>query len=122
MQPKIAEYLTIRRSRDKEIHSPYLSSNNKGDVLYKYAVTGDFSILESLCRDFVKNIYENEEESAPDILRLYDTGVNFVLFHLIRAWNIWHERTGNVDRSLSVMVFDRKNNRWVENIWYSSRL
>ena len=122
MQPIIAEYLTIRRSRAKEMNSPYLTANNNGDILYKYAVVGDFSILEKVCREFVKNIYENENTSAPDILRLYDTGVNFVLLHLIRAWNIWHERTGNVDRSLSVMMFDRQNNRWVENIWYSSRL
>jgi hypothetical protein len=104
------------------MNNPYLTANNNGDILYKYAVVGDFSILETVCREFVKNIYENEKESAPDILRLYDTGVNFVLLHLIRAWNIWHERTGNVDCSLSVMMFDRQNNRWVENIWYSSRL
>jgi len=120
MQPKIAEYLTIRRSRDKEINSPYLSMNNEGEVLYKYAIIGDLSIIEQMSRDFVKNIYEDND--GPEVLRLYDTGVNFVVYHLIRAWNIWHERTGNVNHGLSVMMFDRKNAKWRENIWYSNRL
>ena len=120
MQPTIAEYLTIRRSRDREISSPYLSMNNDGEVLYKYAINGDFSIIEQMCRDFVKELYE--DNNGPEVLRLYDTGVNFVVYHLIRAWNIWHERTGNVNHSLSVMMFDKKNSKWIENIWYTNRL
>jgi len=118
MQQDIAEYLTVRRGREKESTSPHLSANNEGRVLYKYAFVGDFGNAERTARDFVTTLYDSEN---PDVLYLYDTGVNYVLLHLIRAWNNWHERTGNVKKSLIVMCYDKKENRWTENPWYVYR-
>lgn len=118
MQQEIAEYLTVRRGREKEMNSPYLNMNNDGVVLYKYAFSGSFEIAEKVCRDFIDTLYE---DGGPDVLRLYDTGVNFVLLHLVRAWNVWHERTANVRKSLVVMCHDRKAGTWIPHPWYLYR-
>lgn len=120
MQQKIAEYLTVRRGREKEASSPQLNSNNNGDVLYKYAFVGDFDSPERTARNFVKRLYEDENNS-PDELYLYDTGVNFVLLHLLIAWNNWHERTGNVRKSLYIMSYDKKQGKWKDTAWYAYR-
>jgi len=120
MQQNIAEYLTVRRGREKEASSPQLNSNNNGDVLYKYAFVGDFDSPERTARNFVKRLYEDENNS-PDELYLYDTGVNYVLLHLLIAWNNWHERTGNVRKSLYIMSYDKKQGKWKDTAWYAYR-
>ena len=119
MSIKTLEFLSTKRGKDEFGRSRHSETNNSGGLLVDYAISGDFSIIERLSREFVGGLYAKNEE--PIHLLLYDTGVGYALFHLIRAWNQWHETTYNVDNTMSVMFYDRSVGMWIENAWYGKR-
>ena len=119
MSKDTLEYLSTKRGLDEFGRPRHSITNNNGGMLVNYALTGDFVIIEQMSRDFVKELYENRNK--PFHLLLYDTGVGYALFHLIRAWNQWHEVTFNVDNTMSVMFYDKGMGQWVEQPWYGTR-
>lgn len=119
MSVKTLEFLSTRRGRDEFGRLPHSELTNSGELLTSYALNGDFSIIEQMSRDFVTELYASENE--PFHLRIYNTGVGYALFHLIRAWNQWHETSYNVHNTMSLMFYDRTLGQWVEHPWYGTR-
>mgnify|MGYP000299499902 CR=1 FL=1 len=114
------EYLSTKRGLDEFGRPRHSTMNNDGGLLVNYALTGDFAIIEEMSREFVNGLYERDGDK-PFHLLLYDTGVGYALFHLIRAWNQWHETTYNVDNTMSVMFYDKGMGEWIEHTWYGKR-
>jgi len=118
MALNIKEYLTVWRGYKDDGRPKVFEMNNDAELIPHYAIRGSFEDIEHTCRDFIKEVYK---DGGPDVLHLYDTGVSFALHHLLRAWQIWHESTGNTSKGLTVLFKPQDAESWVAYPWFNHR-
>lgn len=118
MALNIKEYLTVWRGYKDDGRPKVFEMNNDAELIPNYAIRGSFEDLELTCKDFIKDVYK---DGGPDVLNLYDTGVSFALFHLLRAWQIWHESTGNTTKGVTVYFKPQDAELWEPFPWFNHR-
>ena len=81
----------------------------------------DFAEIHSMANEFINGVFDGASDAKPKHLLLYTTGVEYATVVLIRAWQLWHERSFNVSCGLSIMSWDERNEGWRETVWYGER-
>jgi len=118
MALNIKEYLTVWRGYKDDGRPKVFAMNNDAEIIHDCAIRGSFDDLERTCREFIKDVYK---DGGPDVLHLYDTGVSFALYNLLRAWQIWHESTGNSTKGLTLFFKPQEAESWIPYPWFNYR-